>query len=131
MSRLKEIWGIGVFCLILIILTGTSATAWADDHVAPQTYHFNQQPDITELKFSDKSTSSLHGKWQFFPQRFLSGPDESALSRIVELPASFKTLTGSNATYGTFIAHFKIPKNMSDAVWVSRFRVNTGPIPFI
>ncbi|MGQ8974654.1 sensor domain-containing diguanylate cyclase [Acinetobacter schindleri] len=96
--------------LMLIFLSGTTRIVWAQYDAAPESYFLAHQKEVTELKFDEDSTTSLQGKWQFYPRQFIEQPDPELESRVVELPASFKSLTGTNATYGTFISHFKIPK---------------------
>ncbi|MGE8538654.1 MAG: diguanylate cyclase [Acinetobacter sp.] len=65
---------------------------------------------ISEVHFTEESSSPLQGKWLFYPRQFIVQPSPVLLSKTVELPASFKILTGSNIGYGTFIGHYKIPK---------------------
>lgn len=65
---------------------------------------------ISEIHFSEHSSSPLQGKWLFYPSQFIVQPSSVLLSKTVELPASFKILTNSNIGYGTFISHYKIPK---------------------
>ena len=98
------------------ILMGTTRIVWAQYDAAPESYFLAHQNEVTELKFDEDSTTLLQGKWQFYPRQFIEQPDPELESQVVELPASFKSLTGTNATYGTFISHFKIPKNLSDNV---------------
>ena len=96
--------------LMLIFLMGTTRIVWAQYDAAPESYFLAHQKEVTELKFDEDSTTLLQGKWQFYPRQFIEQPDPELESQVVELPASFKSLTGTNATYGTFISHFKIPK---------------------
>ncbi|WP_312331481.1 sensor domain-containing diguanylate cyclase [Acinetobacter variabilis] len=96
--------------LMLIFLMGTTRIVWAQYDAAPESYFLAHQNEVTELKFDEDSTTLLQGKWQFYPRQFIEQPDPELESQVVELPASFKSLTGTNATYGTFISHFKIPK---------------------
>lgn len=96
--------------LMLIFLMGTTRIVWAQYDAAPESYFLAHQNEVTELKFDEDSTTLLQGKWQFYPRQFIEQPDPELESKVVELPASFKSLTGTNATYGTFISHFKIPK---------------------
>ncbi|ATO19774.1 histidine kinase [Acinetobacter sp. LoGeW2-3] len=96
--------------LMLIVLSGIAPMVWAQYDAAPESYFLTHQGEVTELRFDQDSTTSLQGKWQFYPRQFIERPDPELESQSVKLPASFKTLTGTNATYGTFISHFKIPK---------------------
>lgn len=96
--------------LMLIFLSGATQIVWAQYDAAPESYFLAHQDEVTELKFNEDSTTSLQGKWLFYPRQFIEQPDPELESQVVELPASFKSFTGTNATYGTFISHFKIPQ---------------------
>lgn len=64
---------------------------------------------ISEIHFTEDQSSLLSTRWLFYPGQFITQPSMVLLAESVDLPASFKTLTGSNRGYGTFIGNFKIP----------------------
>lgn len=82
--------------------------AWAQYDAASESSL--QQKSLNEVQFTEKSTSLLKGVWQYYPEQFITQPSSVLKSETVNLPVSFKQLTGTNQTYGTFIGHFKIPK---------------------
>lgn len=82
--------------------------AWAQYDAASESSL--QQKLLNEVQFTEKSTSLLKGVWQYYPEQFITQPSSVLKSETVNLPISFKQLTGTNQTYGTFIGHFKIPK---------------------
>ncbi|QZM11361.1 hypothetical protein ABVS_0629 [Acinetobacter lwoffii] len=55
----------------------------------------------------------MQGKWLFYPSQFIIQPSPVLQSKTVKLPASFKTLAGSNSGYGTFIGYFNLSSTKS------------------
>lgn len=68
------------------------------------------QDNASALHFTETTTTRLETDWEFYPRQFIVESNHILKPHIVQLPASFKSLTGSNMSYGTFIGHFKIPK---------------------
>ncbi|OTG69591.1 histidine kinase [Acinetobacter sp. ANC 4470] len=83
--------------------------AWAQYEAAPESYYLHQEL-INQVDFKDNTTSPLNGQWQYYPEQLIIKPSSVLQSKTVQLPTSFKALTGTNQTYGTFIGHFKMPK---------------------
>ena len=77
--------------------------------VAPLPVQQSIQSRISEIHFTENHSSRLPQDWLFYPKQFITEPSTVLTPQAVQLPASFKTLTGSNSGYGTFIGHFKIP----------------------
>ena len=92
----------------LLIVMGCSRV-WALYEPATDEFYLNQ-PLLNQVEFTEKSTSPLKGMWQYYPEQFIVNPSAILKSQAVALPISFKEITGKNQTYGTFIGHFKIPK---------------------
>lgn len=70
-------------------------------------------PAAAQDRFLDLSFDralQLSGEWQFYPKQLLTSPPKATGQRV-ELPNDFKTLTGSNQQYGTFVGHFRIPSH--------------------
>lgn len=65
---------------------------------------------VSYLDFKETTTTRLDANWEFYPRQFIVTPNFDLKPQVVTLPASFKSLTGTNSTYGTFIGHFEIPK---------------------
>ncbi|MFV5509465.1 diguanylate cyclase domain-containing protein [Acinetobacter sp. 197] len=91
-------------------MTCITSPAIAQNELTSPSFQQQSQNEVTEVHFTEHSSSSLQGKWWFYPNQFIIQPSSILQSKTVQLPASFKTLAGSNAGYGTFIGHFKIPK---------------------
>ena len=91
-------------------MTCIISSAIAQDELPSPSFQQQSHDHITEVHFTEHSTSALQGKWLFYPSQFIVQPSPVLQSKTVELPASFKTLAGSNSGYGTFIGYFKIPK---------------------
>ena len=92
----------------LLIVMGCSRV-WALYEPATDEFYLNQ-PLLNQVEFTENSTSPLKGMWQYYPEQFIVNPSAILKSQAVALPISFKEITGKNQTYGTFIGHFKIPK---------------------
>jgi diguanylate cyclase (GGDEF)-like protein len=84
--------------------------AWAQYDAASESYYLQQQQFLNQVEFTENSSIPLKGSWQYYPQQFIVNPSTVLKSETVSLPISFKQLTGNNKNYGTFIGHFKIPK---------------------
>ena len=82
---------------------------WAQYESAPESYYLHQKL-LNSIEFSDNSTTPLKGYWQYYPKQFIVKPSSVLKSETTSLPISFKELTGTNQNYGTFVGHFKIPK---------------------
>lgn len=98
----------------------TSTAVAQEEFLSPLFQQFAQD-HISEVHFTEHSSSPLQGEWLFYPNQFIVEPSSVLLFRTVKLPASFKTLAGSNVGYGTFIGHFKIPKAFIGrriAIWI-------------
>ena len=91
-------------------MTCIISSAIAQDELPSPSFQQQSHDHITEVHFTEHSTSALQGKWLFYPSQFIVQPSPVLQSKTVELPASFKILTNSNIGYGTFISHYKIPK---------------------
>ena len=91
-------------------MTCITSSAIAQDELPSPSFQQQSHDHIAEVHFTEHSTSPLQGKWLFYPSQFIIQPSPVLQSKTVKLPASFKTLAGSNSGYGTFIGYFKIPK---------------------
>ncbi len=96
------IWSIS---WVLLVMIPVFAQASLDSSSVTQ----HSQPHISEIHFTEDHSSQLPQNWQFYPNQFITEPSSVLTPQEVQLPASFKDLTGSNIGYGTFIGHFKIP----------------------
>lgn len=76
---------------------------------AADSKHQAQLP-VNELYFKEDSTTPLKAEWLYYPEQFVVHPKSSLKVQRVTLPASFKKISGSNQSYGTFMAKFKIPE---------------------
>lgn len=94
----------------LCCLTCITSSAIAQAELSSPSFQQQSHDHIKEVHFTEHSSSSLQGKWLFYPSQFIVQPSSVLQAKTVELPASFKTLAGSNSGYGTFIGYFKIPK---------------------
>lgn len=83
--------------------------AWAQNAAASESSS-SQQKLINNVHFTENTSTPLQGVWQYYPEQFITQPSSVLKSTSVSLPTSFKELTGTNETYGTFIGHFKVPK---------------------
>lgn len=90
----------------LCIVTGK---VWAQYEPAPASYYQHQRL-LNEINFTEKSTTYLSGEWLFYPEQLVIQPSTVLIPEVVELPVSFKKLTGKTDTYGSFVGHFKLPK---------------------
>jgi len=82
---------------------------WANEATASKSSSL-QQKLFNTIPFIENSGTALQGTWQYYPEQFIIQPSAVLKSHTVTLPVSFKEIVGSNETYGTFIGHFKIPK---------------------
>ena len=89
----------------LILTVSVIAQAQALSAFAPPSQH-----DIAEINFTENTSTSLDTDWLFYQGQFITAPSPVVRPQVCQLPVSFKNLTGSNMGYGTFIGHFKIPK---------------------
>ncbi|MGE4316912.1 sensor domain-containing diguanylate cyclase [Acinetobacter sp.] len=103
-----------IYFFKFLLLTCLCVLAWQKPAWAHSTAAFEhndlQQKLINEVQFTETSTIPLKGSWQYYPEQLIVKPSAVLKSDIATLPISFKELTGSNQTYGTFIGYFKIPK---------------------
>ncbi|MEZ2903118.1 diguanylate cyclase domain-containing protein [Acinetobacter terrestris] len=83
--------------------------AWAQYELASEAYYL-QLEGLNQVEFTENRTAPLKGSWQYYSQQFIIKPSSVLKSETVTLPISFKQLTGTNKNYGTFIGHFKLPK---------------------
>ena len=97
------------FLLACLCLFMWQKYACAQYEAAPESYYLHQKL-INQVNFTNKTTSPLNGLWQYYPEQLIIKPSSVLKSETVQLPISFKALTGTNQTYGTFIGHFKMPK---------------------
>ncbi|OTG78054.1 histidine kinase [Acinetobacter sp. ANC 5054] len=95
--------------LILSLILGLS-TAHAQYETAPKSFYLQHQNEVNKIYFTEDTSSLLHGKWLYYPNQFLTEPSSVLVGQQVTLPASFKEITGQSQGYGTFTAHFQIPK---------------------
>lgn len=79
-------------------------------HAASEEVFKLDRNTASALHFTENTTTRLETDWAFYPRQFIVQPSTVLKSQLVHLPASFKTLTGTNTNYGTFIGYFKIPK---------------------
>lgn len=84
-------------------------TAQARYDAAPKEYYLAQK-HVNVLNFTENHNVNLDGTWQFYPEQLLTKAHPEYSSIETHLPISFKKLVGRNQTYGTFVAHFKIPE---------------------
>lgn len=82
---------------------------WAQYDSPSEAYYLNQTL-LNDVKFTEKTTTALNGVWEYYPEQLIIQPSSILKPEQASLPISFKELTGTNKTYGTFIGHFKIPK---------------------
>ena len=93
-------------CILATLCIAMCLTfAWTQDATAAQTKKI-----VNEIQFDDNHSVPLKGTWQYYPQQFITKPNAALKAETVILPVSFKQLSGSNQSYGTFIGHFRIPK---------------------
>lgn len=97
------------FIIAWVCIFACQKYAWAQYNAAPDSYYL-QQKSLTPFEFTETSTVPLKGSWEYYPQQLIVKPNAVLKSETVSLPISFKQLTGTNKNYGTFIGHFKIPK---------------------
>jgi diguanylate cyclase (GGDEF)-like protein len=97
------------FLLACVCVFAWQKPVWAHYNAAPESDDL-QQKLFNQIQFTENSSTPLQGLWQYYPGQFITQPSSVLKSTSVSLPISFKELTGSNETYGTFIGHFKIPK---------------------
>lgn len=102
---------LGVFLLIVVFLFGQTSV-YAQYETAPVSFYQQHLSTVNEVNFSEDESTPLQGQWLFYPKQFLTGtsPAPVFIPKVINLPASFKELTGSNENYGTFVGYFKIPK---------------------
>lgn len=93
-------------CLSLIMALSCVAAQSAS---AADSKHQAQLP-VNEIYFKEDSTTPLKAEWLYYPEQFVVHPKSSLKVQRVTLPASFKKISGSNQSYGTFMAKFKIPE---------------------
>ena len=105
--------------LILLFSVLTPQCVLAQYESAPS-YYLHQKL-LNYVQFTEDKTSILSGQWLFYPQQLIQEPSAVLASNTVELPASFKDLVGNTNTFGTFIGHFQIPKEILGrriAIWI-------------
>ncbi|OAL78661.1 histidine kinase [Acinetobacter sp. SFB] len=103
------IYFLKIFLIACLCVFSWQKHAWAQYDAASESYYL-QQKMLNQVEFTENSTSPLKGSWQYYPQQLIVKPSAVLKSETVNLPISFKALTGTNKNYGTFIGHFKLPK---------------------
>lgn len=98
-----------LFLAICLCIGLGQKQVWALYEAAPESYYLHQK-SLNDVEFTENSSIPLKGTWQYYPEQFITQPSSVLKSDTVSLPASFKDITGTNQTYGTFVGHFKIPK---------------------
>ncbi|TCB50471.1 diguanylate cyclase [Acinetobacter sp. ANC 4779] len=98
-----------IFLIACLCVFSWQKHAWAQDDAAAESYYL-QQKLLNQVEFTENSTVPLKGSWQYYPRQLIVKPSAMLKSEPVNLPISFKELTGTNKNYGTFIGHFKLPK---------------------
>ena len=108
-DAIRFFWG--ALLLIVVFLFGQTSV-YAQYETAPVSFYQQHLSTVNEVNFSEDESTPLQGQWLFYPKQFLTGtsPVPVFIPKVVNLPASFKELTGSNENYGTFVGYFKIPK---------------------
>ncbi|WP_407308468.1 diguanylate cyclase domain-containing protein [Acinetobacter sp.] len=97
------------FLIACLCVFAWKIPAWAQNATVSESPSL-QQKLLNEVQFTEKSSSLLKGVWQYYPEQFITHSSSVLKSETVHLPVSFKQLSGTTQTYGTFIGHFKIPK---------------------
>ena len=115
-----------VFVCTLSWMTCIISSAIAQDELPSPSFQQQSHDHITEVHFTEHSTSALQGKWLFYPSQFIVQPSPVLQSKTVELPASFKTL----ATVPLLVI-LKFRKNFSGDASQFGFRPNTVPIGYM
>lgn len=95
-------------------------SSWALYEPVPESYYVYQK-NINSVTFEENTTTYLSGQWQYYPKQLLQTATPTRPSRAVLLPISFKEMGYPQNTYGTFIGHFKIPKEFIGrriAIWI-------------
>lgn len=105
----KLIHFLKLFLAICLCIGLGQKQVWALYEAAPESYYLHQK-FLNDVQFTEDSSTPLKGTWQYYPEQFITQPSSVLKSTSVTLPVSFKEITGTNQTYGTFIGHFKIPK---------------------
>ncbi len=98
-----------LFLLLCLCVCLGRKQLWANEATASKSSSV-QQKLFNNVQFTENSSTALQGTWQYYPEQFIIQPSAILKSHTVNLPGSFKEIIGSNETYGTFIGHFKIPK---------------------
>lgn len=104
LSKQHLVWSILSCLLILSFIPST----WAQYEAEPTAYYLNQK-NVNDIHFTEKTTSYLKGTWSYYDHELITGPNKKLVSKLTQLPVSFRELTGSHIGYGTFVADFKIP----------------------
>ena len=103
----KLIHFLKLFLAICLCIGLGQKQVWALYEAAPESYYLHQK-FLNDVQFTEDSSTPLKGTWQYYPEQFITQPSSVLKSTSVTLPVSFKEITGTNQTYGTFIGHFKI-----------------------
>lgn len=97
------------FLLACLCLFVCQKPVWAQYTAAPE-YADLQQKLMNQVDFTDTNSVPLRGSWQYYPEQLIVQPSPVLKAETVSLPVSFKEISGTNQTYGTFIGYFKIPQ---------------------
>lgn len=97
------------FLLACLCLFVWQKPVWAQYTAAPE-YADLQQKLMNQVDFTDTNSVPLRGSWQYYPEQLIVQPSPVLKAETVSLPVSFKEISGTNQTYGTFIGYFKIPQ---------------------
>lgn len=106
-DAVRVVQGLLLLCCIAVF---GPASVYAQYEPAPASFYEKYSDNINIVHFGESDSTQLKGQWQFYPKHFLTEPSSKLASQTVVLPSSFKELTGSNETYGTFVGYFKLPK---------------------
>lgn len=112
-----------LFILIVMVVLSAARVGWIYSHKLPSTPEIeNGVLDLTDWSFSDHGVVALNGKWQYYPNTFLTpkDTDESVSESIYStVPSTWKYQLSTDEEqlaygYGTYRLQINLPNRDSD-----------------